>query len=377
MHSSDTPAAQRVPLIEAPVQPWYVVFRNARAAFREDVLVAENAAAHTCACASGAAGAGGGAASAGIVRTARGVKRGAPPPRSSREPVPPSEARLEQLPERPGTSTWRRRGQGTLEPRQYAPFPGTLYFFVRVHSTPDWEAEADHVPLQTATSYYDEWPTAQLKLDPRHLVGLHGGISLAPAKFPDLEIVVRHRDDLNPTLQETVHPFNMSSLRGLGTSEGRLVVPVPTQPRVLWRDEDPYDLEALFDDLGPCRREPGAVREAVCRRCQQRGAPTDSAAGQRFDALMDRLYVFIAQLEEPYQTRKPLTEHEEHEARKIMVELRSFARFVTPLCGVLRPLVPAGWTDWQTAGECQECGDAVSSKWRGLQCHAGGHRLCW
>ena len=361
------PSAVRLPQLEEPDQAWFVIFRNARATFREGVLVPEEEDARS-------KGGGGGGRTP---RTPRTSSRGATPPRSAPETAPLIDASKE----RPGTGTWRRRGIGTLEPRQFAPFPSIVHFHVRVHSTPDWEAEAATVPMQTATSYYDEWPTARLMLDAKHLVGMHGGLSLAPSKFPDLEIVVRHHDVLNPTLQETVHPFNLSSLRGLGATEGRLVVPVCTQPRILWRDEDPYDVESLFDALGPFRREPGAVREAVCRRCPRQqyyhGAQLDCVAGARFDTLMRQLYVYITQLEEPYQTRKPLSEREEHEARLIIAELSSFARFVKPLCGVLRPLVPAGWTDWQVAGECQECGDAVSTKWRGLQCHAGSHRLCW
>ena len=366
------PSAVRLPQLEEPDQAWFVIFRNARATFREGVLVPEEDDARR--------GGGGGR----TPRTPRTPNRGATPPRSAPETAPLIDANKERPgtgKERPGTGTWRRRGLGTLEPRQFAPFPSIVHFHVRVHSTPEWEAEAATVPMQTATSYYDEWPTARLKLNAAHLVGMHGGLSLAPSKFPDLEIVVRHHDVLNPTLQETVHPFNLSSLRGLGATEGRLVVPVSTQPRILWKDEDPYDVESLFDALGPFRREPGAVREAVCRRCPRQqyyhGAQQDCVAGARFDTLMRQLYVYITQLEEPYQTRKPLSEREEHEARLIIAELRSFARFVTPLCGVLRPLVPAGWTDWQVAGECQECGDAVSTKWRGLQCHAGSHRLCW
>lgn len=128
-----------------------------------------------------------------------------------------------------------------------------------------------------------------------------------------------------------------------------------TQVKIITKKpDDPFDLESRL----------GA-------------SPLDSEGGRRFHSQMTRLYELIARIEEPYQTRRPLSDAEDQDAREILVELRSYARFVTPLCGVLRPLVPTIWMDWQSNAPCQECGDAVSSRWRGLQCQAGGHRLCW
>ena len=116
---------------------------------------------------------------------------------------------------------------------------------------------------------------------------------------------------------------------------------------------------------------------AVEHRRENGAAATDTEGGRRFLARMERLYELIDQIEAPYQQCTPLTDAESLEARRIWVELRSFARFVPPLCGVMRPLMHAGWTDWASVGECQECGASVSTKWRGLHCQAGGHRLCW
>ena len=152
-------------------------------------------------------------------------------------------------PRRSRLTSWGQKSADEMEPRYYAPLPGTIQFYVKVrtHASPTMTGPTQKC-LQRATGYGSKrtiiWPTASLDFEA--VVGKES-FALERSRVLELEVCVPgDARGINPTLEETTHSINLETVRFrqmLDDGTTRISIPLTTKPR--------QGLESIIASLAP------------------------------------------------------------------------------------------------------------------------------